>query len=232
MSALPWQVESLRWTFFYPLGADIPSKELWREIAGAAPEERTEKQAVGVIVESGEWLDNKLTVSSQPGRIDVVFLSPPVPPQLPNLGTYAGALELFRKLPLPFRGVHVNRVAYGAVLLLPGKDHNDCYSTLTKCLPHVGINPASREFQYRINNPKKSKVIPELTINSLSTWAAIRAQFVTIPPSANGEVYATRLELDINTDGNFQLPTGNVSAELAEELIAVGSHIIEHGVEP
>lgn len=232
MSALPWQVETLRKTFLFPMDNALTTTSLWQQVVGTEPSERNEKLVTRTISELGDWLDHKLSITTQPGRIDVVFHAAMTTPELPNAGQYVDVIKSFSEIRLPPLDVYITRVALGATLLLPGKSHEDCYKTLGTLLPHVQVNPASREFQYRINNPKESKVVPNSLLNCISAWAALRAQFMTIPSSSSIEAYATRVELDISTDADLPLPNDCDRAAIFEELIATASLILDEGAKP
>lgn len=232
MPALPWQIESLRKTYFFPLGHVLPKDRLWHEVIDGEPAERTEKPASRSVTESGDWHDHKLQIASQPSRVDLIFHAAMSAPALPNAGAFNDLVGEFRRLSVPNDLGHAIRIAFGASLLVPGTSHEDCYLTLARCLPHVEIAPSSREFQYRINNPKVSAVVAGHAINCISVWSAIKVRFETVPSMSVTELYASRVEVDISTDGEIQLPPGANLDALFDELISCGSTILEKGPTP
>ena len=232
MINLPWQIESLRKTYFFPLESELTTTQLWKSIVQSDPSDRNEKHATRTITEHGIWHDHMLSVTFQPGRVDILLNAIMNVPGLPNAGLFIDLVDLFKDLKLTPSVVQASRIAFGAVLLVPEKSHQNCYETLGKLLSHVEINQNSNQFIYRINNPTQSTVIPNSFLNCISTWAALRVEFSTISPSSITDSYATRVELDINTDANTLLGKELDVESIFDEMILIGKQILVNGARP
>lgn len=225
-----WQVEQLRLTVFLQArgGSEALSARLWSSLIGGEPESRIERSAVRTVVEEGMFEGHRVTLSLHPDRIDIVFHSAPIEPGLPVFGPIEERLERFRQVieQAPYKGCV--RLAFGGVMLAPAADHKAAYRTLAEYLPSVKISEDSSDFMYQINRPVDSRVCKGLLINRLSKWAAIRLQFMTLdsPVAAKQfELYATRLEIDINTNPESPLEEALDHLELVNELIEHGRQL-------
>ena len=68
----------------------------------------------------------------------------------------------------------INRLAVGAVLLMPVADSRAAYQKLNGLLTAVRVDPDhSLDFFYQINWPRASMVVSELRLNRLTRWSAI-----------------------------------------------------------
>lgn len=234
MTTPTWQIESLRKTFFFPPDQALHDMGLWRAITGTDPADQTTKPLLKTSTETGEWNDYTLTVSTQPGRVDLVLTPPITATDLPNLGSYQERVNEFNALNLPEELPRVIRLAFGVVALEPCNSHGDCYTGLGQILTHVEISPESREFLYRINNPSISTICNGFHLNCISTWGAIKAVQIRMAGSTTTEEikYAIRAELDLSTDADTELPhDANVNG-LFCELISIGQNILNEGPAP
>lgn len=225
-----WQVESLRFTLFYQIGQQ-PINELWKEFTNEEPSNRMQRHLEGLTVEEGIWNDNSLSVSLRPDRIDIVLTPAPImTPVLPSIGQLDEVIEKTSNVlnKLPFNDV--KRIAFGLVLQHPEDSHVCAYQTLATLLPNIKIDSDSSDFLYQINNPIKYKDYPSIKINRLQHWAASRIEFFSFDNSNKTELFATRLELDINThpaDSLIGLENiNNLMNELIQEarIIAEGKN--------
>lgn len=230
-TALKWQVETLRFTLFHSLENKANRESLWERLVGEAPESRTERPAEGVLVEEGSWLDQRLTVSTQSGRVDVVFQSVQKEPTLPNAGFFEAVLPEFRKIFPVDIGVPVTRLAFGVVLLHPEPSHASAYDTLRELLSCVEIKSNTREFMYQINMPVQSNIDKHLELNRICRWNALRMQLLTMPPAPNGklDLFATRLELDISTSHDANINDQFLLPTLVDEMISKAIEVSEKG---
>ena len=99
----------------------------------------------------------------------------------------------------------------------------------------------SSDFSYQINRPRVSATgITDLQLNRLSRWSAVRLSGILVQITAGqptarvfesrNELYACRIELDINTSQTFTaaLPQEQLSARV-EELVKLGAEIAANG---
>jgi hypothetical protein len=130
-------------------------------------------------------------------------------------------------------------LAFGAVLLSPVDTKQLGYQQLNRLLPFIELDTEGiSDFLYQINRPRDTTTqIEGLQINRLSKWnvATFRqVNFIvgqtSVRTSRRSEVFACRLELDMNTHQDFsgellpeQLP------EVFNELIALGREIKNEG---
>src|SRR5258708_4034004 len=78
-----WLTESLRLTAFLAPSAEVKAEGWWAATVGSEPESRSAKPSRGEFVDIGSYLDNSLTLSVQPGRIDWILT--PSQAQIENL---------------------------------------------------------------------------------------------------------------------------------------------------
>ena len=245
-----WRIERLRLTTFIPsdLTRQVPS--WWRDIVGEDPPTQTVQHGVGAAhagpIRNGHC---QLILEVKAGRVDWL-LAPPNPidatsalagfPQFDNL---AGGVAIYRELLVPWaaRIEDTRRIAVGAILTAQTENKLVAYQALQELLPHVEIDPEnSSELLYQINRHARSRHLPELHLNRLSHWSAVRLKLLQLQLSAGAptaafstdqpELHAVRLQLDINTDAERTdaLPSGTIQP-LVEELLGLGISIAEHG---
>jgi|GEM_PF-1991553 hypothetical protein len=232
LTSFPWQVESLRLTRFTTGTIDQPDslgKSLWEQITGSPPSNRIEHTQQSIKIEEGSWNKGKLTVKLQPGRVDIIYNALPTP-GLPSIGDINSALEIFRKL-LNVQNVDANitRIGFGVILLHPEESQATAYETLAKLLPNIKVDPNSSDFLYQINLPKKLE--SNISINRLCRWSAISIYLINITQAdlEKNQLFATRLELDINTSTNTSLSSESDINALEEELISCALRIASRG---
>lgn len=241
-----WAAESLRATAFLSIEAEVAADNWWRTLVGEDPETRVVSPRAGERREHGLFQGARLTLRIQPARIDWTLTPVPLETEplgsLPTLGRFEEACGHFRALmgrwfPLTPR---LDRLAFGAIALLPVLNHADGYSRLSPYLPAVKLDPEhSFDFLYRINRPILSRGnIPKLPINRLSAWSVALIEFheLTVGPRQASRVvraepaHACRVELDINTSPEFdQGFSPDQSAQVFEELMSLARQILEEG---
>lgn len=223
-----WHVESLRFTLFYPIADWQPVNNLWEKITNELPQNKTERPLERLLAEEGIWNDNLLSVSVRPERVDIVISPAPMSiPSLPSIGllddVMIKASDILTKLSFD----QVTRIAFGLVIQQPEKDHSSAYQSLAKLLPNIKIEQGSREFLYQINIPIKSQNDASIEINRLQNWSASRLSFFSLHNSNSIELFATRLELDINTHPDNSLANLPTTRNLMDELIEEALSIIQ-----
>lgn len=248
-----WQVESARLTAFISPSVKVVNPNWWASTIGSEPESRAAKPARGEYVESGNYLNNALTLSVQPGRSDWIlsisqaqFEDAEI--KMKSIGPLAGVVADFSTVMNAWlkNCPPIVRLAYGAVLLEPVADHRAGYQRLSQYLPSVKIDDSSFDFFYQINRPRPLQNSKEpVKINRLSRWSVQAAQAVSMafslgspsgpnPPvlftQPDSTVHACRLELDLSTPASHE--TDLIPAELPAifgELVSMGSEIAHRG---
>ena len=240
-----WQVESLRLTLFRakPIETVIP---LWETLTGEKPEKVDSQPRANIIVESGTVVLGSLTHSSDPLRINWI-LSPSQGQQqktasFPTLGSLFETKDQFIKMMNDWLSSdavpETNRIALGSVSLIVNDNKASAYKQLSTLLHHVTIDiENSTDFFYQINRPIQSTVEPDLIINRLSKWNAIRAMGLGLLIGEKSEVIqenrgysASRLELDINThQSNKKIFSKEKLIPLLQELSKLGDQISTEG---
>ena len=242
-----WQTEQLRLTLFPP----EPPHKLpgWAELTGEQPEIRQSFPGRGAALEAGTFDEGWLTVDSTRERVDcrLVFRLDDAeePRPLPSIGPFDRRLRAFQRVTKRWlRTVgRLDRLAFGAIALLPAESHEDGYRKLGKLLASVKIDLArSRDLLYRINRRRLSTSgIGRLEINRLTSWSVVRATGAAVRLSGDDvrfvpleeASYACRLELDINTVAEFTKGLGKAKIpKLWDELIELGVEIAEKGDVP
>ena len=209
-----WQVESLRLTLFRskPIETVTP---LWVTLTGEKPEKVDSQPRANIIAEAGTVVLGYLTHISDPLRINWT-LSPSQEQQqktasFPTLGSLLEIKGQFIKMMNNWLASDdvpaTNRIALGVVSTIVNDNRESAYKQLSTLLHHVQIDiENSTDFLYQINRPIHSEVESTLIINRLSKWSVARLVgigfLVKEKPEAiqdTREIFASRLELDINT---------------------------------
>jgi hypothetical protein len=247
-SAAIWQVVDLRLTAFPEQPIDTRGElNWWQNTLGESPESKTVHPKSGQFREEGPFENEVLALKIDQLRIDWTLTRPqdeiPVE-ELPTIGGFSIVTEKFTKLMrkwLESDCPELDRIAFGAVLMLPVQNRKAGYELLVDHLPNVTIDPEnSQDFMYRINRPRSSALnIPGLLINRLCTWSVSRIvnAMMKIEPTRHGserriiqEFYGCRLQLDINTSENFEgpLPPHHI-VDILDELVSLGTEIALRG---
>lgn len=248
-----WQVESARLTVFFSRSVSVVNPNWWASTIGSEPESRTAKPARGEYVEWGNYLNNALTLSVQPGRADwILSVSQAqfedmeiklktVGPLASVAADFATVMNVWLK-----NCPSIIRLAYGAVLLEPVADQRAGYRRLSQYLHSVKIDESSSDFFYQINRPRPLQNSKEnVTINRLSRWSvqaaqAVRMAFSLASPSVpnppvvftqpDSAAHACRLEMDLSTHASREneLVPGELPV-IFGELMSLGSEIAHRG---
>lgn len=208
-----WRAGSLRITAFCVEPPDLGTVRWWESIAGHPSETKNIlRSGIGQLVEYGPVGDQVLQLQVQLNRVDWI-LFPKENPEgdpFPFLGEIKLASLNFRSLVDPWlaQAPRLNRVAFGAQLYIPVRDHKEAMRLLAKKLPSVKINwEAIRDFTFQVNRPLPGLSEPDLgEINRLTKWQVVvqkKVVGVILPtvqaPHATSEQTSAFWELDINT---------------------------------
>jgi len=242
---IDWQVESLRLTLFRakPIETVIP---LWETLTGEKPEKVDSQPRVNIIVENGTVVLGSLNHNSDPLRINWI-LSPSQEQQqktasFPTLGSLSETKGQFIKMMSDWLSSdavpETNRIALGSVSIIINNNRASAYKQLSELLHHVTIDiENSTDLLYQINRLIQSTVEPDLMINRLSKWNAVRVMGLGLLVGEKLEVIpdnrvyvATRLELDINThQSNKKIFSKEKLISLLQELSKLGDQISTEG---
>jgi len=231
MTALPWQIEALRFTFLQTTGSQAEQEFCLSSITSAQPESVTSKPNLGLITEEGPWLQGTLSIAKQFGKIDIVYgFKPDTESILPDAGKFSDILSAASQIIEATKHIGASRIGFGGVLLLPVEKAEDGYKFLKKFLPFINISDDMSEVFFQVNRRKKSAT--GLVINELTKWSCIALRKLMFSgdsvSSEPVDVHATRLEFDINNaDHNEMLNDG--SEKLLRELIERSKRISRDG---
>jgi hypothetical protein len=225
-----WEVEVLRLTAFPAVPLDYRQSGWWENVVGEPPETESTQprtslhEEVGPLGESGAGLNLRI----QPERIDWLVTkhlpgaagAPLIESaSLPTFGSFESALQSIRDIAIKWfpEAPSIQRLALGAVLLLPAANRQEGYEILGRLLPALEVDPEnSTDLSYSINRPRLSKAVgPSLRINRLSRWSVVQlvgfrlqvptnAGDISKPLTQDSELTAARLELDINTSADHR----------------------------
>jgi hypothetical protein len=220
--AILWHTEFLRISAFPISGATVvPSA--WKEITGNDPDEISKHPPPVQSFEAGPFFAGRLSVGFQPGRIDLILMPDQTAQseglQLRHVGDFGIAMNAF--LPAARKAFRpdmvMQRLAVGAVLLHPVDSVEDGYKVLRSILPVAREIPeTASDFSLQLNVPIMLSVtgISDIRINRLLRWAVARLQVMNmvggsgVPTQIVGgaEMYAVRVEMDINTPVDLAVP--------------------------
>lgn len=238
-----WLIQAFRLTAFLeaPIEGDLPC--WWKELVEEEPETRTLKPRENGLEEEGEFGTGRLALALNGSRVDWLF-NPDLKPEkeiegYPALGRFEDEAGKFIDLIKKWLGAcpEINRLALGSVLLLPKKNSEKCYETLSKYLADVKLDAkGSTDFSYTINRARKSNCgVSDLIINRLSKWSVLRLNkfrlnLATRQKEFDEDISACRLEMDINTSADFKGPiTREKLIPLLDELVGLSREIILKG---
>jgi hypothetical protein len=240
--AVEWAVESLRLSLFSTDVIPISDRD-WEAIT-TQPEAETRQSVPGGKSYVGNFADGQLTLTTISDRIIIVLasiLKEPRNQELPSVGTWEQVRETFVKNTCGWLTNLRNpiiRIGFGAVLLRRTDSRGDAYRELKSLLKSVNVDPdRMRDLLFRTNWPKQSATVDGLSLNRLTTWAALQytiaVNFIGSAPSVPtriSQMYALRLEIDHNTDEERKtpfeqkdlIPIYQELVELARENASVG----------
>jgi hypothetical protein len=145
-----------------------------------------------------------------------------------TLGEFESASMTFREIARKVvdRSGPTVRLALGAEMVQAAESAIAAYHILVDHMQSATFKfEGGQEFVYQINRPRRSKVIPDISVNRLARWNASSWQPVTFELGAGVRVLSgaahvgALLTTDVNTEGErtVPLPTGEL-LELFDEL--------------
>jgi len=242
-----WQAGILRLTAFPAPNTQLSDQNWWADVVGEYPETRTSQPRTGEQSDKGIYNKGTLLLTVHPIRIDWRFgmelqsVEPAAKLEELTLGSFPDALESFLELMEHWFNIETTprlvRLAFGAILLQPVGSTADAYNLLSNYLPYKFKLEDARDFLYQINRPRFALTnVPKLKINRLCKWSAHLTQLEILPIGTASvtyrtpELHAARLELDINTEAEFD---GELEREmlsqLFRELVELGKEIAVQG---
>ena len=252
MSEVRWEAESLRATAFYGAG-ETPrdASRLWELLMHRQPDQVSSRPKERIYLAEGSFggSGKQLQCAIRPERVDwVLRAAPPAPniqPEgLPTVGTLPGVLPSFEDLGIKWLegSSGITRLAFGAVLLFEVSSLNEANERLSALLPSVTLGPEGvSDLIFRINRRRTLASREERLANRLGTWSTVQGGSVGFAVPGDGPPkfthrtghFACRLELDMNTVGEFTPPLRGVeAAEVLRELVLFGAEIAEQGDKP
>lgn len=243
--SIQWQTEGLRLSAFVSTPVNPTEMNFWERLIGDPPDEVHRRPREQLFKEEGLFFEGRLSVEARKDRIDWRLRHDPknLSDELPIVGPYETLVERFRQLMLDWLNIcpSTNRLAYGAVLLIPAGTLSQACRILEPLLPAIKIDwENTYDFLYRINRRRHSRSgVEGLEINRLATWSVatisgMRLDFASGQPVPSiihlPDSGICRLELDINTAPEFQSALEkSVRSNIFEELVDFGNEIAGEG---
>ncbi|MGY4461528.1 hypothetical protein [Bradyrhizobium sp. LB13.1] len=217
--ALDWTCESIRLSLFSSQAVKL-SGDNWKVLTGQAEAEEEQKGATRHVFASS-MLGGQFALGAIANRCDIILTPTTVvdvpEDYIPSVGQWPSALEGYQKhveafleqVPFP-----VMRMAFAPVLVLQFKEKIEANKALLSLLKSVKQPPENmRDLLFRINWPKSSTVMNDLSYNRITTWSVQQYQMALFVPDGNSPAtlvqeltHGLRLELDHNTDQGRNTP--------------------------
>lgn len=231
MSSNNWQVESFRFSFIN-IESDNSHKDFnWSSLTSSEPDSVTSKPSLGVVAETGSWIDADLTVTKQQGRTDIVFAAKESAVPLQGLGNLADFVNASLELLPKVQKLASHRLAFGGVLFLRVKDAPEGYRLLKQYLPFVDFKEDMSDFFLQVN---RRKVCPALgVVNELTKWGCIAYRRLMIAEDGVSQTlddyYSIRMEFDINNSDSFKEVEGEQLLKYLQDFIGRAQRIAQSG---
>jgi hypothetical protein len=235
-----WQIANARLTFFVaPDFAPPPSP--WRDCVGDEPETSTVQRATATRTETGQFAEHRLTLLSQPMRVDWVLAPAGLWTEhgLPAaLGSFPrGAdplLQLASRWATSSSFPDTSRIALGLALISRTENRASGYQDLAEFVP-TPTDPDASDFLCQVNIPRNSRVeVAGLRVNRLSKWSVGLSRLLAVTPTgpslipaASPEICFLNLELDINTVLSLEglLPRQEIPA-IVDDLVEGAKEVV------
>jgi hypothetical protein len=251
--SVDWLVENLRLTF---LGVgDWVQRPIFGEIAGAPPAQSASQQLpVQLHQETGNVSGAYLSVSQQPGRIDIVLTDQPTrntrdsgaPDYRPLfwVGSLKDSLDIFGPITSKAISLHprATRLAYSITSIHQTANVREANTYLRQYLPTITFEPdRDTDLIFQINRP--IRIDSQHTINRLARWEAVQTTLIPIQlgspvismfPAmpAVPAIFAARVYVDVSTDATNTVPLADSETpELVSKLRSYATTIIKKGDE-
>lgn len=247
-----WEVEALRLTVFPVEPHYSRVREWWDLVVVEPPTEIVDHPRENNV--SYRLVDGSVMtmLQVQPGRIDWHLQSSRLTQpelgeaiELPTIGPFGQIVQRFSDLCLRWLDLAptYHRLAFGARLLAPTPSRDSGYELLQRFLTSVVIDvQGSSDFLYRINRPREISVDSNnFSVNRLSTWAVQKYRAVitqlsfeepkdTVALFTSPEIYAGRLELDINTNADTDISAvGERGGEIFSKFVDMAEELATKG---
>lgn len=243
-----WQAQNLRLTVFsvedvLPIDKlESQASKIWESLIDSPPNEVNihPKERRAVIEEPIGGENLRLDVEgSKITWFEYPFFDTETQ-DLPLLGSYDETQSNFRDRMTSWLSEscpNINRIAYGAGLVLPKENRISVYEALNDLIPSVNLDvQQSRDFIYRINRQRHSSIgIQGLRLNRLSTWSGVEFKTVTNNPEGTNEkvAFAGLVNMDINTiKESAQVFEKLQVLRIFEELVSNANEIAKRGDQP
>ena len=239
-----WQTASMRATAFYSGQLDLGSIKWWQSLTGKSPDLTNLSAGLGQLLEQGEVEGHVLQLQIQPQRIDWLLLPKDGPQSaaFASLGEFDQSLTYFKSLVSRWLALapSLNRLAFGAQLLIPTARPEDSIAIIAEILSYVTIDwEGIRDFTFQVNRPKACTTFPSAgAINRLIKWQSIIRKKVVMTLAGAGQTLATTaeqhaayFELDVSTcdpSDAYALPPEKLGLLLGE-LMDDASEIVSRG---
>lgn len=239
---LPWEAGGIRFVLFLttPL-AEVPP--IWQMITGGLPEvdEHRPRDASRRI--AGPFGDHVLEVTISPVRIDIAVVPfvhlQPTGGIIATAGLFEPALDAISAPVLSMLEAHTlgafNRLAFNASLFCPTTSNEESYATLSTICKSANVEINMRDFLFRVNWRKNSKIGDVDYYNRLTSFSALFVKAETGSPVFGHQPvpetnhYAV-MELDINTSGERVAPLENsLIVPIFRELMAMAHENLSFG---
>ncbi|KJK03597.1 hypothetical protein UB43_03630 [Pseudomonas sp. 21] len=233
MAAREWQVEVLRFTFIGLADEAVERFKSMKELTGMEPETVTNRPQLRSTTEEVDWEEGRLSVVSQPSRIDLIYSAPmqEAVMAMPDGGSFKMAGERLIPFLSAIADEKVGRVAFGGVVLHLVPDVAAGYEGLRELLPFVSFEADMKEFQLQINRPKEFQGLP---INEMGKWSVATMKFMHLDHN-QGVAYdvagqsAVRFEFDFNSTEQFSVPEEIKVLDLLSHLLARSIAVSQEG---
>lgn len=231
-----WQVEQLRFTWFFASRPSLLLEQRWKAVASVLPNieiiQRFPNFVYRAEVQGPEpFASGWLTLHLEEARMDIFFGGRALVAQVPTTqAPVAGLLENqfaamwdYLKQRDALFATPANRIAIGFIALSRVSSKAEGYRVLDELLDSVKLDPeGSSDFLYQINRPTEVEFTGrKVPVNRFTRWSVMYRPTPTVllneggtsgdPVRQGGEEFWVRLEADINTaPGAFDdLPLDN-----------------------
>lgn len=194
--------------------------------------EISSEQSVAVYSDSGF----DITVSSQPGRHDVI-VSHPSPGNRLGLGPSIDLQVVRQQYETPLaafaKKVGAVRVAVVAKAITSVASQQAAVAHIGAILPQIHLPVGANEVDFKINVPKHFKAAPNLTMNRLRRWQTAGIVMLLIGPNGPKPTetqWASLEEVDFSTDVHGRIDPNQMDS-LVSELFEEAVHQLGRGID-
>lgn len=234
-----WLAESARVTLF---SREVKPTDLLAKLVGKAPELVNERPNQNIRQESTAYKSGQLIVTSQPGRLDLIY--GPRPPSnmfeasssspLVYVSELSAALDEINDLGFKLCGLFpdVLKVALCPVAIKQAETGTKAASLLVNCFPGLPIkDQIDSEIVWQVNRRSRAKSF-NCNLNNIYKLHSITTSLISlivqnqspVVPQAIVSVSFARFELEVNTDTEPE--AGTSAAKIFEELSMTVKHAL------